>query len=290
MSYSIEALFDKNTSTLTYVVYDAASRDAVIIDPVLDYDQASSTCSFESINRLVEFVGKQNLKVGMILETHAHADHLSGANQLVQKHFKGIKIGIGERIRVVQSRFKDIYNLHASFKTDGSQFDRLFKDEEEFKVGTIAVKVLFTPGHTPACVSYVIGDAVFTGDALFMPDSGTGRCDFPDGEAKALYHSVAKRLYQLPDQTKVYVGHDYQPNQRALAYQTTIGESKVQNIQLKAETSENDYVSFRTKRDVTLSAPKLLFPSIQINIAAGSLPAPEANGQSYLKTPISFKS
>lgn len=281
----IKSFFDRDTYTLTYVVYDQATKDAVVIDPVLDYDAASVTTTTESINLLLAFVREKGLKVHYILETHAHADHLSGAHELVLKHWPQAKIGIGERITVVQETFKAIFNFPTNFKTDGSQFHRLFKDLEVVKAGSLSFKVIFTPGHTPACASYQFGDALFVGDALFMPDYGTGRCDFPKGDAHALYHSI-RRLYELPDASRVFVGHDYMPGGRSIAYQTTIGESKKANIQLKAETTEAEFVKFRTTRDATLAAPRLLFPSVQVNIAAGELPAPESNGQVYLKLPM----
>lgn len=283
----IKSFFDSATFTMTYVVYDKSSKDAVIIDPVLDYDPAGVKTSTESIQTLMAFVREQGLKVHYILETHAHADHLSGAHELATNHLPQAKIAIGERITVVQETFKKIFNFPEGFKTDGSQFHRLFKDNEVVKAGSLSFKVIFTPGHTPACASYLFGDALFTGDAIFMPDSGTGRCDFPKGDAHALYHSIAKRLYEFPDATRVFVGHDYQPGGRSLAYMTTIGESKRKNIQLKAETTEAEFVQFRKTRDATLAAPRLLFPSVQINIAAGELPEPESNGQIYLKLPVS---
>ena len=289
-SCSVEGFFDKTTSTITYVAYDPVTKDAVVIDPVLDFDQASSICTSDSVQKIVQFIKEHSLKVHYVLETHAHADHLSGAQVLVQQHLPKASLGIGERITIVQKTFKKIYHLSDDFRTDGSQFARLFHDNEAFGAGSLTIRVLFTPGHTPACVSYLISDAVFTGDALFMPDSGTGRCDFPDGSAGDLYHSVHERLYHLPDQTRVFVGHDYQPNQRALLYQTTIGASKAENIQLRAQTTEAEYVAFRTKRDATLSAPRLLYPSIQVNIAAGALPRAEENGHRYLKIPIAFGS
>jgi glyoxylase-like metal-dependent hydrolase (beta-lactamase superfamily II) len=285
----IKHFFDPATYTLTYVVYDSATKDAVVIDPVLDYDAASATTSTLSIESLLIFLKEQQLKVHFILETHAHADHLSGAHELVTKHLPDAKIAIGERITLVQETFKQVFNFPKPFRTDGSQFHRLFKENEEVKAGSLAFKVLFTPGHTPACGSYLFGDAVFTGDALFMPDYGTGRCDFPKGDAHALYHSVTKRLYDLPDSTRVFVGHDYQPGGRTLEFQTTIGESKKKNIQLKSGTTESEFVTFRNTRDATLAAPKLLFPSVQVNIAAGELPEPESNGRIYLKLPITTK-
>ncbi len=282
----IKTFFDPETFTLTYIVFDPATKDAVILDPVLDYDPAAVKTSTSSITKLAEFVQKHSLHVHYILETHAHADHLSGAHELVQRYFPNAKIAIGERITEVQKTFKSIFNFPASFKTDGSQFHRLLKDNEEVKVGSLSFKVIFTPGHTPACASYLFGDAVFTGDALFMPDYGTGRCDFPKGDARALYHSVSERLYSLPDATRVFVGHDYQPQGRPLAFETTIGESKKNNIQLNVTTPESEFVSFRNKRDDTLAAPRLLFPSVQVNIAAGEFPEPESNGKTYLKLPV----
>ncbi len=285
----IKHFFDPATYTLTYVVYDPTTQDALVIDPVLDFDAASGTISSQSIQTLLLFLHEHSLKVHYILETHAHADHLSGAHELVKKYFPKAMIGIGERITRVQKTFKDIFGFPPSFKTDGSQFQRLFRDGEVVRAGTLTFQVLFTPGHTPACASYLIEDAVFTGDALFMPDFGTGRCDFPGGDATALYHSVARCLYELPDETRVFVGHDYQPAGRPLAWETTIGESKEKNIQLRAGTSQSEFVAFRQARDATLSAPRLLFPSIQVNIAAGELPDPEPNGRIYFKIPITAK-
>lgn len=273
--YEIRAFFDKATFTLTYVVWDPKTQDALLIDPVTDYDQAASQISYQSVDQLEEFIRSQNLKLHLIVETHAHADHVSGSQEL-KKRFNA-PIAIGENIRLVQETFQPIFGIEIS--TDGSQFDRLLKDNEEVKVGSILMKVLFTPGHTPACASYLIGDAVFTGDALFLPDYGTGRCDFPKGDAKALYHSIHDRLYALPDSTRVFVGHDYQPGGRDVQWETTIGASKQSNIQLRQETSEAEYVKFRTTRDKTLSAPKLLLPSVQINIDAGRVP-------DFLKIPI----
>lgn len=288
MTYRIQTWYDADTSTMTYAVFDPASKDAVIIDPVLDYDPHGSTTSEVSIEKVVEFIKTNELKPHLIMETHAHADHLSGAQGL-KKRFPNAQIVIGANITLVQKTFKPIFNMGADFPVDGTQFDRLLQDGEEINAGTIRIKTIFTPGHTPACSSYLIGDAVFTGDALFMPDSGTGRCDFPAGDANALYESIAKKLYKLPDNTRVFVGHDYQPNGREVRCETTIGESKRQNIQLKAETSREDFVKFRTTRDKTLSAPRLLFQSVQVNIDAGRLPPPERNGIRYIKMPLNLK-
>jgi len=284
MTHSVETFFDRDTFTLTYVVFDEYSKDAVIIDPVLDYNPAASKISFESINKIQDFVRGKNLNIHFILETHAHADHLSGAAEL-KKRFVKAKIAIGRDITKVQDLFSKIFNLK-NFNTDGAQFDVLLNEQEALKAGTIEIKTIFTPGHTPACSSYLIDDMVFVGDALFMPDYGTGRCDFPAGSAKDLYHSIHEKLYKLADSTKFFTGHDYQPNGRSLKYESTIGESKKLNIQLKDSTTEADYIEFRTKRDSTLAAPRLLLPSVQVNIDAGNLPQNEDNGDRYLKIPI----
>lgn len=284
MSHLLETFFDKDTYTLTYVVYDENSKDAVIIDPVLDYEPSASKISDDSIRKVQDFINRKNLNIHYILETHAHADHLTGAAEL-KKRIPNAKIGIGKNITKVQDLFSGIFNLK-DFNTNGIQFDVLLNEEESLQAGTIEIKTIFTPGHTPACSSYLIDDMIFTGDALFMPDYGTGRCDFPAGSAKDLYNSIQEKLYKLPDTTRVLTGHDYQPNGRELRYESTIGESKKHNVQLKETTTEAEFIEFRTKRDATLSAPRLLFPSIQVNIDAGHLPHKEDNGSSYLKIPI----
>lgn len=285
MKPSVKEFFDKATWTLTYVVQDPATKDAVIIDPVWDYDPASSTVSSRSAEEVLKYVQDANLKVHYILETHAHADHLSGSQILKQK-LPGAQVGIGAKITDVQKVFKGIFNFEADFKTDGSQFDLLLQEGKPLMAGSLKIETLYTPGHTPACATYLMGDAVFTGDALFMPDYGTGRCDFPAGSAEALYHSVHEKIYKLPDHFRVFVGHDYLPNGRALAFESTIGEEKAKNIQLNAETTREQFVQFRTSRDSTLSAPRLLLPSVQVNIAAGCLPKAEDNGTRYLKIPV----
>jgi len=279
----VEPFFDPQTFTLTFVVSDPVSRDAVIIDPVLDFDPASGTTSTTAVDRVIAYVLQAGLRVHLVLETHAHADHLS-ASQLLRRRFDA-QIAIGERIREVQETFKGIFDLPAGFATDGSQFDRLLADGEAIKAGSLAIGVLATPGHTPACVSFRIADAVFTGDALFTEDYGTGRCDFPRGSASDLYDSIQK-LYALPDATRVFVGHDYQPGGREVRWQTTIGASKAKNPQLTARTTRGEFVAMRTARDATLAAPRLLFPSVQVNIDAGRLPAPHANGHRYLVIPL----
>ncbi len=282
----IQHFFDKATSTLTYVVWDPSTMDAVILDPVLDYDPAASKVSENSVAVLTSFLGKSNLKLRLILETHAHADHLSGSQALKQR-FPNTPVAIGARINEVQRIFKDYFDLGDSFKTDGSQFDRLLSDGEVYAAGSLNFKVLYTPGHTPACACYVFEDAVFTGDTLFMPDLGVGRCDFPGGSAESIFESVTKRLYTLADETRVFVGHDYPPAGREMKFESTIAEQKRSNAQLSADTPKEMFIRFRTERDKTLSAPKLLLPSVQVNINAGRLPSPRANGRSYLSIPVS---
>lgn len=282
---NIETFYDKRTFTLTYVVYDPHSKDAVVIDPVLDYDSSASTTSTESVDRVIRFVEDNNLIVHYILETHAHADHLSGS-QVLKQRFPEARLAIGARITEVQDTFKRIFDLPGDFPTDGRQFDQLFDDGAIVTAGTLTGEVLYTPGHTPACASFKFGDAVFTGDALFMPDFGTGRCDFPAGSARAMYHSVKNRLYELPDDTRVFVGHDYQPGGREVRFESTIGEEKRTNVQLNSRTGEEEFVRARNERDKTLAAPKLLFQSVQVNIDGGSLPRPASNQVQYLKIPV----
>lgn len=270
----VQHFFDKTTSTLTYIVYDAKTRDALIIDPVLDYDCATGAIATSRLKELVDFISKHHLIPHYCLETHAHADHLS-SSQLLKDHYPGIKVAISENIQKVQKTFKDILKFDDSFKTNGSQFDKLIKDNESFHAGSILIKAIPTPGHTPACMSYLIGNMVFCGDALMMEDAGTGRCDFPEGSADALYTSVHENLYNLSNDTIVFVGHDYQPNGRELRFETTIGASKRENVHLKEETKRCDYITFREARDKTLCEPKLLVPSLRVNINAGKLPSVE---------------
>jgi glyoxylase-like metal-dependent hydrolase (beta-lactamase superfamily II) len=282
----VHALFDPATYTLTYVVYDEATRDAVVIDPVLDYDAAAAATSTASLDALVAFVTEHRLRVHLALETHAHADHVSGGAVLRKR--LGARVVIGARITEVQRTFQGVFDLGEALAVDGSQFDRLVKDGERLEAGSLSVGVLETPGHTPACVSYVIGDAVFTGDALFIEDYGTGRCDFPAGSATALYTSVHERLYGLPDDTRVFVGHDYQPGGRALRFETTIGASKAANVQLRGETTREEFVRLRESRDATLAPPRLLLPSVQLNVNGGRLPPAHANGRRYLSVPLNL--
>jgi glyoxylase-like metal-dependent hydrolase (beta-lactamase superfamily II) len=278
---NIQEFFDKETSTLTYLVYQG--RDAIVIDPVLNLDLPSGKLSDASVQSLSKVIAEKSLTLHWILETHAHADHITGA-ALLKEHYPEVMLGIGKSITEVQATFSKLFNL--KIKIDGSQFDRLFADGEIVSAGALQFKVLTTPGHTPACVSYYIGENIFAGDAIFMPDSGTGRCDFPGGSATALYHSIHEKLYKLPASSRIYVGHDYQPNGRPLQFACALSEEMETNIHLRQSTTESEFVQFRTSRDQTLSAPKLLLPSIQINIDGGRLPAPEANGISYLKVPL----
>jgi len=282
------ALYDDHTSTMTYIVFDQTTQDAIVIDPVLDYHPAGSKIENRSFNQVLSFLKENNLNLHYVLETHAHADHLS-SSQLFKAYYPNLKIAISEHIRAVQQTFKVVYNF-AHHKTDGSQFDLLLVDNQIINAGSINIKALPTPGHTPACLSFLIEDMVFTGDALFMPDYGTGRCDFPKGDSATLYHSVHEVLYQLDDDTRVFVGHDYQPNGRQLKFETTIKESKSSNKQLNHATSKDDFVMLRDGRDASLNAPQLLFPSIQVNIEAGNLPSKEDNDACYLKIPLNLTS
>lgn len=284
MKLQIQHFFDSATSTLTYVVADQQTGDAVVIDPVWDYDPASGKMSTRSMEPVIAFLQEQRLNPLYVLETHAHADHLS-SSQLFKNFFPNIKVAVGERIVEVQKIFKDFFNLK-DLNPNGAEFDLLLSDGQELQAGSLKIKTIFTPGHTPACASYLIEDALFAGDAIFMPDYGTGRCDFPAGSAEDLYDSVKKRIYSLPDNTRIFVGHDYQPHGRPLEFQTTVGEEKKSNIQLQDATSREEFVRFRKDRDATLAAPKLLLPSIQVNIRAGHLPEAEENGQRYLKLPL----
>ncbi len=286
MTPEVTPFYDPATYTITFVVADPATKDAVIIDPVLDYDPLASQTSTSSVDKLLEFVKSSGLHVRWLLETHAHADHLSAA-PLLKKRLEA-PVAIGARITEVQETFKKLFNLPAEFKTDGSQFDRLLDDGETLMAGSLPVKVIATPGHTPACVSFEIGDALFTGDALFMHDYGTGRCDFPKGSAADLYASVHDKLYALPDDTRVFVGHDYQPDGRQPAWETTIGRSKRENPQLKAETTRDEFVKFREARDATLAPPRLIFQSVQVNVNAGQVPPAEDNGVRYLRLPLNL--
>ena len=280
---TVHGIFDKATWTITYIVHQGVGTACAIIDSVLDYDPKSGRTTTASAEKVVEYVKANKLQVEWILETHAHADHVSAAPYLKQQ--LGGKIAIGNHITQVQKVFKGIFNLEPEFKQDGSQFDHLLASDEEFKVGNLTGKVLFVPGHTPACVAYQFGDAVFVGDTLFMPDVGTARCDFPGGDARTLYASVRKIL-SLPPETRLFMCHDYPPTDRPIAFESTVAAQREKNIHVHDGISEAQFVDMRTKRDATLEMPVLILPAVQINIRAGALPPREANGVSYVKIPL----
>lgn len=279
----VHGMFDPATWTVTYVVHSGQGSDCAIIDSVLDYDPKSGRTRHTSADKAIEYVRANGLKVQWILETHAHADHLSAAPYLRAQ--LGGRIGIGGHITHVQKVFKGIFNLEPGFKLDGSQFDHLFHEGEVIPLGALTGEVMFVPGHTPACAAYRFGDAVFVGDTLFMPDVGTARCDFPGGDAHALYVSIRK-LLSLPPETRLFMCHDYPPNDRPVAFETTVAEQRATNIHVHDGVSEDDFVAMRTKRDATLEMPTLILPSVQVNIRAGALPPKEDNGVAYLKIPL----
>ena len=279
----VHGIFDPATWTVTYVVYEKAGSSCVIIDPVLDYDPKSGRTRTDTADKLIKFVEEKKLHVEWILETHAHADHITAAAYLKQK--LGGKTAIGDHIPAVQKVFKGIFNLESGFATDGSQFDHLLKDGEEFHFGDLTGSTLFVPGHTPACVAYQIGDAVFVGETMFMRDVGTAGCDFPGGDAKVLYGSV-KKILSLPDTTRLFMCHDYPPNNRPVAFETTVAEQRAKNIHMHDGITEDQFVKMRTERDATLEMPVLILPSVQVNIRAGDMPPKDDNGIAYLKIPV----
>ncbi len=279
----VKGLFDPSTWTVTYVVHQGAGTACAIIDSVLDYDPKSGRTRTESADRVIAYVRENGLKVQWILETHAHADHLSAAPYL--KRELGGQIGIGSQITRVQKVFKGIFNLEPEFRLDGSQFDQLLDDGQTLRVGVLEGQVMAVPGHTPACVAYQFGDAVFVGDTLFMPDVGTARCDFPGGDAKTLYASIRK-LLSLPPQTRLFMCHDYPPNNRPVAFESSVAEQRANNIHVHDGISEAQFVKMRTDRDATLEMPVLILPAVQINIRAGQMPPKESNGTAYLKIPL----
>ena len=284
-----QAFFNPKTLTVTYVVSDSATRRTAVIDPVLDYDFKSGHTSSTSADQVLGYLSEHALQVDWILETHAHADHLSGARYLQQR--VGGRIAIGEHIRVVQATFKDLYNLERSFLPDGSQFDHLFKDGEAFRIGEVEATAMLVPGHTPADMAYLIDGAVFVGDTLFMPDVGSARADFPGGDARQLYASM-RRLLDLPPETTMYVCHDYPPaardarEPREARWKTTVAEQRAHNIHVRDGISEEEFVAMRQARDATLEVPTLILPSVQVNVRAGQLPPPDENGVSYLRIPL----
>jgi glyoxylase-like metal-dependent hydrolase (beta-lactamase superfamily II) len=279
----VEAFFDAQTGTVSYVVSDRTSGATAIIDPVVDYDPRAGRTSTASADRILDHVRTRGMSVQWILETHAHADHLSAARYLQGK--VGGRVAIGERIREVQATFKKLYNLERSFLPDGSQFDHLFRDGEVFRIGTLEAQVLLVPGHTPADLAYLIDGALFVGDTLFMPDVGSARADFPGGDAHTLYRSI-RRLLDLPAQTRMFVCHDYPPDGRAPRWETTVAEQRAHNIHAHDGIDEETFVALRNARDATLEVPTLILPSIQVNVRAGELPPPEDDGVSYLKIPL----
>ena len=284
---AIRAFFDEATNTFSYLVADPATKRAAVIDPVLDYDPKSGEVDVRSVEAVLAAAREAGYTIEWSLETHAHADHLSGSPYV--KARTGAKIAIGENIKEVQRIFRPVFNA-TDLKTDGSDFDRLFKDGDRFKIGGLEVEVIHTPGHTPACISYKIGDVVFVGDTLFMPDYGTARADFPGGDAHKLYQSI-RRLLSLPPQTRLFMCHDYKaPGRDSYAFETTVDEQRTRNVHVHEGVEENEFVAMRNARDATLAAPTLLLPSIQVNIRAGRFPAAEANGVRYLKIPVKFKS
>ena len=284
MQPTVTTFFDPATYTYSYVVRDPASQACVIIDSVLDYDPASGRTKTASAEKIVAFVREQQLKVEWILETHVHADHLSAAPYLKQQ--LGGQLAIGAQITTVQKVFGELFNVEPQFATDGSQFDRLLSDGDSLTVGELTIKVMHTPGHTPACLSYVIGDAVFVGDTLFMPDYGTARCDFPGGDAATLFASI-QRLFELPDETRMFMCHDYKaPEREEYCNETTVGAERMHNIHVREGISAEEFVAMRRARDATLSMPTLILPSVQINMRAGELPPAEDNGVRYLKIPL----
>jgi glyoxylase-like metal-dependent hydrolase (beta-lactamase superfamily II) len=278
----VQPFFDPHTWTVSYVVSDPATGSAAVIDPVLDFDMKSGSTATRSADRVLGFLRERQLKLEWILETHAHADHLSAARYLQQQ--AGGRIAIGEHIRDVQAVFKKLYNLERNFLPDGSQFDHLFKDGEVFRVGEVEVTALLVPGHTPADMAYVVDGAVFVGDTLFMPDVGTARADFPGGDAHTLYRSI-RRILALPPQTKVYVCHDY-PKGRDAQWETTVAEQRANNIHVHDGISEEEFVAMRKARDATLDVPTLILPSIQVNVRAGAMPPADENGVAYLRIPL----
>ena len=279
----VHGFFDNDSNTVSYLVVDPVMKKAAIVDSVLDFDYASGTMSYEHADAIIAEVNARGLDLEWLIETHVHADHLSAAPYIQQQ--LGGKIGISKHIVTVQNVFGKIFNAGTEFERDGSQFDQLFTDGDSYQIGGIAAKAIHTPGHTPACMAHLIGDAVFVGDTLFMPDGGTARADFPGGDARTLYRSIQKIL-SLPANTRMFVCHDYAPNGRAFLWETTVGAQAASNIHVGAGASENDFVAMREARDATLAMPRLIMPSIQVNMRAGHMPPAESNGKTYLKVPV----
>ncbi|MEX5564516.1 MBL fold metallo-hydrolase [Pseudophaeobacter sp. 1A16562] len=284
MNPIVKAFFDEATNTVSYVVRDPNGSACAIIDSVLDFDHAAGRTDTSSADEIIDWITAEGLKTEWILESHVHADHLSAAPYLQER--LGGKIGIGEKITIVQDTFGKVFNEGTEFQRDGSQFDQLFKEGDTFMIGQLRGEVLHTPGHTPACLTYVIGDAAFVGDTLFMPDFGTARCDFPGGSSETLFNSIQKIL-ALPDETRIFVGHDYKaPGRDEYAWETTVGEQKALNIHIGQGKSIEDFVSMRDARDATLGMPRLILPSLQVNMRAGQMPEPDDQGDVFLKIPV----
>jgi len=279
----VTAFFDEATNTISYVVEDPQSNACAVVDSVMDIDYAAGRIAYDHADAIIAFVEQHGLDCQWLIETHVHADHLSAAPYIQGK--LGGKLGIGEKITVVQETFGKVFNEGTEFQRDGSQFDRLFKDGDSYLIGTMRAHVIHTPGHTPACMTHIIGDAAFVGDTLFMPDGGTARADFPGGDARALYRS-SRRILQLPDQVRLFMCHDYGPNGREIKWETTVAEERQHNIHVKDGTSEDDFVAMREARDATLAMPRLIIPSLQVNMKAGRLPEPDPSGKQFLKVPL----
>jgi glyoxylase-like metal-dependent hydrolase (beta-lactamase superfamily II) len=279
----VTGFFDPETSTISYVVKDPQSNACAVIDSVMDIDYAAGRISYQSADKIIDFIQRNDLKVEWLIETHAHADHLSAAPYIQEK--LGGKLGIGENIKIVQEVFGKIFNEGTRFQRDGSQFDKLFTDGDTYQIGTMTAFAMHTPGHTPACMTHVIGDAAFVGDTLFMPDGGTARADFPGGDAHQLFRSI-KKVLELPPETRLFMCHDYGPNGRDIRWETTVAEERANNIHVRDGVTEAEFVAMRTARDATLEMPKLIIPSIQVNIRAGKLPEPDDSGKRFLKVPV----
>ena len=279
----VTAFFDEPTNTVTYVVRDPASTSCAVIDSVMDIDYAAGRITYDSADAVIDFIQKNGLTLEWLIETHVHADHLSGAPYIQGK--LGGQIGIGENITIVQDTFGKVFNEGTEFQRDGSQFDRLFADGDTYQIGTLTAKVYHTPGHTPACMTHVVGDAAFVGDTLFMPDGGSARADFPGGDARTLYRSI-QRVLSMPADTRLFMCHDYGPNGREIRWETTVAEQRAHNIHVREGISEDQFVATREARDATLAMPKLIIPSLQVNMRAGELPAADESGKRFLKVPI----
>jgi glyoxylase-like metal-dependent hydrolase (beta-lactamase superfamily II) len=281
---AVTAFFDPDTNTISYVVKDPDSSSCAIIDSVMDIDYAAGRISYTSADKIIDHVRAHELVVEWLIETHAHADHLSAA-PYIQENLGG-KIGIGEHITIVQNVFGKVFNEGTEFQRDGSQFDRLFKDGDTYRIGGLTARVLHTPGHTPACTTHITGDAAFVGDTLFMPDGGSARADFPGGDARTLFRSMRNILTTLPPETRLFMCHDYAPNGRAIRWETSVGDERAHNIHVRDGTTEDEFVAMREARDKTLGMPRLILPSLQVNIRAGHLPEPDASGKRFLKVPV----